>query len=641
MGKYYLTTPIYYPSANLHIGHTYTTVAAGIIKRYREKLGDEVYFVTGTDEHGQKMKDSAKENGLHPKAYADVIVADTKKLWEKLEINYDKFIRTTDDYHIKAVQNIFTKLYEKGEIYKDVYKGSYCIPCESFWAESQLVDGNCPDCNRPVEEWEEESYFFRLSNYTDRILELYEDHPDFLKPESRKNEMINNFLKDGLEDLSVTRSNLDWGIPVPFDEGHVIYVWIDALSCYITALGYETGDEELFDKFWPANVHLVGKEIVRFHSIIWPAILMALDIEIPERIFGHGWILFEDDKMSKSKGNIIYPEPIIELFGIDQFKYFLMREFHFGRDGSFSMKNFLQRSNTDLANDLGNLLSRTTAMIEQYFNSEIPGPEKAEYIDEELKNIAINIADKIEKHMEEFQFSDALEEIWTLIRRTNRYIDETEPWVLAKEDRTRLTDVIYNLSEALRIISVLLDPFMHHTAEEIRRQLGLAEDSTWAEAKEWGLTEAGIKINRGEALFPRIDIEEMLEEFNKLNDALIEERTGSEDIEAKELISFDDFTKLDMRIGKITEVKDHPDADKLYILQIDVDKESRQVVSGVKEYYTEEDLLGKKVVILMNLEPIKLRGVESEGMLLAAEDKNGKLSFLSTLEEVDTGSEIS
>src|SRR5699024_4640648 len=424
MEKYYLTTPIYYPSDNLHIGHTYTTIAADSLKRFKKEQGYDAFFVTGTDEHGQKIQEMAKKHNKTPKEYVDGIVKDIKKLWEMLEIDYDKFLRNTDNYHIKAVQDIFTKLYEKGEIYKSKYKGYYCTPCESFWSESQLVDGNCPDCNRPTHWAEEDAYFFKLSEYKDKLLQLYEDNPNFIQPESRKNEMI-NFIKEGLEDLCVSRTTFDWGIKVPFDPEHVVYVWIDALSCYITALGYGSERDENFKKYWPAGVHLMAKEIVRFHTIIWPALLMGLDMELPKQVFGHGWILFDDDKMSKSKGNIIYPEPIIELYGIDAFKYFLLREFSFGSDGSFTRKKFLQRVNSDLANELGNLLSRTVTMIEKYNNGIIPEINLEEDIDESLKNVGVNIANKVEEYVDELNFSKALDEIWKLVRRANKYVDET------------------------------------------------------------------------------------------------------------------------------------------------------------------------------------------------------------------------
>ncbi len=653
MKKYYLTTPIYYPSDNLHIGHTYTTVAADAIKKFKKMQGYDVYFVTGSDEHGQKIQEKAKENGVTPKAYVDKIVADIKALWKTLEIDYDTFIRTTDPHHEKAVGEIFTKLYEKGEIYKSKYEGHYCTPCEAFWSESQLVDGKCPDCNREVHLAEEEAYFFKLSKYRDKLLAFYEENPEFIQPESRKNEMVNNFLKDGLEDLCVSRTSFDWGIKVPFDPAHVVYVWIDALSCYITALGYGSEDDKNFKEFWPANVHLVGKEIVRFHTIIWPALLMAMDLELPKKVFGHGWILFEDDKMSKSKGNVIYPEPIIELYGIDAFKYFLLREFSFGQDGSFHRDKFLQRLNSDLANDLGNLVSRTVTMIEKYNEGLIPAPVKEGEFDSSLKEIGINAAGKVEEYMEKLNFSVALEEAWKLIRRTNKYVDETTPWILAKEEnKERLDAVLYNLAESLRIVSILIKPFMEKTSVEIRKQLGLNSEILWDDAKTWGKLEVGTKVERGNIIFPRLEIEKELVKLNEANEKLIESRSKGKKVEkveeVKEVveekveeITIDDFDKVKLKVAEVISCENHPKADKLYVLQLKLGEEQRQVVSGIKEYYSPEELVGKKVVVVTNLKPVKLRGVESKGMILAAEDSAGKLSLVSTLEDLQSGATIS
>ncbi|MBU5437045.1 methionine--tRNA ligase [Tissierella sp. MSJ-40] len=651
MKKFYLTTPIYYPSDNLHIGHTYTTVAADVLKKFKKMLGYDVYFVTGSDEHGQKIQQKAKENNVEPKAYVDAIVKDIKELWKMLEIDYDEFIRTTDPHHEKAVQQIFEKLYNQGDIYKSKYEGHYCTPCEAFWAESQLKDGKCPDCGREVHWAGEEAYFFKLSKYRDKLIELYEKNPEFIQPESRKNEMINNFLKEGLEDLCVSRTSFNWGIKVPFDPKHVVYVWIDALSCYITALGYGTENEEKYKEFWPANVHLVGKEIVRFHTIIWPALLMALDIELPSKIFGHGWILFEDDKMSKSKGNVIYPEPIIQLYGIDAFKYFLLREFSFGQDGSFSREKFLQRLNSDLANDLGNLVSRTVTMVEKYNEGLIPAPIKEGEFDESLKEIGINVANKVEQHMDKLNYSQALEEIWKLIRRTNKYIDETTPWILIKEDKERLDTVLYNLTESLRITAILIKPFMEKTSREIWTQLGLKENIVWEDTKVWGKIKAETKVQRGQGIFPRLEVEKELIRLNEANQKLIEERAKNkgkneekkvENVEKiEEFITIDDFAKVQLKVAEVVACENHPKADKLLVLQLKLGEETRQVVSGIKEFYSPEDLIGKKVVVVSNLKPVKLRGIESKGMILAAEDSEGKLTLVSTLEEIESGASIS
>jgi len=624
-------------------------VAVDCVKRFKTMQGYDVFFTTGTDEHGQKIEDKAKEFGMEPKAYVDGIVKNIKKLWEIMDIDYDYFVRSTDEDHEKDVQEIFQKLYDKGDIYKGEYKGYYCKPCESFWTEAQLGEGHtCPDCGRPTELTNEESYFFRLSKYKDRLLKYYEDHPEFIEPAFRKNEMVKNFFEgeSGLEDLSVSRSTFDWGVKVPFDPKHVVYVWIDALTCYLTAIGYGT-DKEKFNDYWPAGVHFVGKEIIRFHVIIWPAILMALDLPLPDKVFGHGWILFDNDKMSKSKGNVIYPEPIIKLYGVDALKYFLLREFSFGSDGSFNIEKFMQRLNSDLANDLGNLLSRTVSMIGKYNDGIIKDMGVREEVDDDLENLAVSVVDNVEKAMEHYEFSVALEAIWKLIRRTNKYVDETEPWKLAKDEdkKDRLNTVLYNLAESLRIVSVLIYPFIKETSLKIREQLGLDEKVSWEDSRVFGLLPDDTKVRKGEVIFPRLDIEAEIERFNEENTALLESRIMKEKKEEKEDIkeevTIDDFDKLDIRVAEVLDVEDHPKADKLFVLKLKVGDMERQVVSGIKDHYKKEDLIGKKVLMIVNLKPIKLRGVESKGMILVAEDDEKNLSLASTLADLKSGAKIS
>lgn len=651
-GNYYVTTPIYYPSAKLHIGHTYTTVAADVLAKFKRFTGYDVVFLTGTDEHGEKIQEAALKNGKNPKEYVDEIVEDIKKIWNRMEISYDVFYRTTDEKHKKGVQKIFQKLYDQGDIYKSEYEGWYCTPCESFWTETQLKEEKgCPDCGRPAHLAKEEAYFFKLSKYQDRLIKYFEDHPEICFPESRKNEMINNFLKPGLEDLCVSRTSFDWGIPVPFDTKHVIYVWFDAVSNYITALGYGSDDDEQYKKFWPADVHIVGKEIVRFHTIIWPAMLMALGEPLPKMVYGHGWILFGADKMSKSKGNIVYPEPLIERYGIDALKYFLLREFTFGQDGNFTNRIFLSRFNSDLANDLGNLVSRTIAMVEKYNDGVVIKSNISESIDEDLKKVATEAADKVESAINKLQFHDGLEEIWKVIRRTNKYIDETAPWVLAKEEanKGRLDQVLYNLVDTIRIISILIKPFMEHTSDKIWKQLNLSlESMNWEEAKEFDKTPSELKVNKGEILFQRLEIDKEVEAIEKENESYInatnkdvQKEEVQEVIEPKkEEITIDDFAKVELRTAKILKAEKHPKADKLYVLQLEVGKEQRQVVSGIAKHYTLEELVGKTVILVANLKPVKLRGVESQGMILAGADDD-KLSLATLYSELPTGTLIS
>lgn len=642
---YYITTPIYYPNSNLHIGNTYTSIIADVLKRYKNLQGYDAYLTTGTDEHGQKIMNAAMSAGYQPQEFVDKIAGETITLLKKLDIDFDSFIRSTDKQHEKNVQKFFQYLYDKGDIYKGNYDGYYCMSCETYFTESQLAEGHkCPDCGRPVEHHEEESYFFRLSKYTDKLKELFKDHPEFLEPKFRQNEMLNNFINKGLDDLSVSRNTFDWGVDVPFDNEHVVYVWIDALTCYLTAIGYGY-DEEKFNKYWPSGVHLIGKDIVRFHTIIWPALLMALDIPLPEKVFAHGWILFDNDKMSKSKGNIMYPEPLVELYGVDALKYFVLREFNFGSDGNFSSKKFMDRYNSDLVNDLGNLVSRTTSMISKYNDGFVKKPNIKENIDKELISLAESSFSDFTSLMDDFKFNEALERLWKLVRRANKYVDETEPWILGREEKyDRLNTVLYNLAETLRIVAQLLEPVMKDTSKKILEKLG-TDNKGFESAKTFGLLEEGAKVIKGKNLFERLDIEEELVKLHDKNNSLIQERLGvnkkeeKEEKPSKKEITIDEFDKIDLVVGKVLEAKDHPDADKLLVFKVDIgEDEPRTIVSGIKKWYKPEDLIGKNVVVVKNLKPIKMRGVESQGMMLAAGEDD--VIMLTTLKDCKPGEAI-
>ena len=646
---YYITTPIYYPNNNLHIGHAYTTVAGDAMARYKRLRGYDVMYLTGTDEHGQKIQKSAEEAGKDPQTFVDEIVSGIQKLWGKMDISYDDFIRTTEPRHKKVVQKIFQKLLEQGDIYLGEYEGWYCVPCESFFTDRQAEDGKCPDCGRDVQKIKEKSYFFRMSKYADKLLAFYEENPGFIQPESRKNEMIQNFIKPGLEDLSISRTTFDWGIPVSSDPEHVVYVWLDALTNYITAIGYMADDEEQrarFEKYWPADVHLVGKDIVRFHTIYWPIFLMALGLPLPKKVFAHGFFQVMGEKMSKSKGNVIDPDPLIDRFGLDSVRYYLLREVPFGADGVFTPESFVERVNADLSNDLGNLLHRTLTMVEKYFDGVVPERvEDATEHDQKLIEKARETVHKVEEAMEELQFSVALSAIWELIRFGNRYIEATQPWNLAKDEEKRyiLGSVLYHLLEELRMVSILIQPFLTQAPAKMREQLGVddAKLISWDSLYTFGALKSGTKTNKGQPIFPRLDVKKEVEEILKMigNTQQKEEKNKEKQKKTEGLISIDDFAKVELHVAEVLEAEPVQKADRLLKLQLDLGSEKRQVVSGIAKHYQPEDLIGMKVICVTNLKPVKLRGELSEGMILAASE--GERLVLATVSgDIPNGTRI-